>query len=441
MDIVPEIVDALQEVLNEKADILGRESGFIKRQRKLSGGGFAQTLVFTWLSNPDATVEELSQTAATLGISISAQGIDQRFTPSGADFMHQVLKEAVSMVIAQEPVAIPILQRFHGVYIQDNSTVTLPDSLAALWVGCGGSSTKNTSSSVKTHLRMDLNTGKLTGPYLDSGKEHARSSQLAEEAFPKGSLRIADLEYFKLKSLKELSRQGVYWLTRGKSQCHVYDLKGKLWDILVLLKTHCHDVLDMDVLLGVRERVPCRLLAFRVPDEVAKVRRSKLISEAKREGRKPSKKSLALASWDYAYCSVPRELLSLDEAFVLLRARWQIELIFKLWKSHGHIDEWRSEKPWRIMCEVYAKLLAMIIQHWILLACSWEYANRSLFKAAKTIQKHAMHLASAFASGVRKRLCEALEVIRFCLSVGCRINKSRNDPRTYQLLLTLGRSP
>jgi hypothetical protein len=411
MDIVPEIVDALQEVLNEKADILGRESGFIKRQRKLSGGGFAQTLVFTWLSNPDATVEELSQTAATLGISISAQGIDQRFTPSGADFMHQVLKEAVSMVIAQEPVAIPILQRFHGVYIQDNSTVTLPDSLAALWVGCGGSSTKNTSSSVKTHLRMDLNTGKLTGPYLDSGKEHARSSQLAEEAFPKGSLRIADLEYFKLKSLKELSRQGVYWLTRGKSQCHVYDLKGKLWDILVLLKTHCHDVLDMDVLLGVRERVPCRLLAFRVPDEVAKVRRSKLISEAKREGS------------------------------VLLRARWQIELIFKLWKSHGHIDEWRSEKPWRIMCEVYAKLLAMIIQHWILLACSWEYANRSLFKAAKTIQKHAMHLASAFASGVRKRLCEALEVIRFCLSVGCRINKSRNDPRTYQLLLTLGRSP
>jgi hypothetical protein len=91
MNIVSEVVDAMQEVLNEKAEILGRVSGFIKRQRKLSGGGFAQTLVFTWLSNADATIEELSQTAATLGISISAQGIDKRFTPEGTDFMHQVL--------------------------------------------------------------------------------------------------------------------------------------------------------------------------------------------------------------------------------------------------------------------------------------------------------------------------------------------------------------
>ena len=45
MNIVPEVADAMQEVLDEKANILGRESGFIKRHRKLSGGGFAQTLV------------------------------------------------------------------------------------------------------------------------------------------------------------------------------------------------------------------------------------------------------------------------------------------------------------------------------------------------------------------------------------------------------------
>ena len=56
---------------------------------------------------------------------------------------------------------------------------------------------------------------------------------------------------------------------------------------------------------------------------------------------------------------IPRctsDLLTLTEVLVLLRARWQIELLFKLWKSHGHIDESRSAQPWRVLTEVFAKL-------------------------------------------------------------------------------------
>jgi hypothetical protein len=48
------------------------------------------------------------------------------------------------------------------------------------------------------------------------------------------------------------------------------------------------------------------------------------------------------------------------------RLRWQIERLFRLWKEHGHIDEWRSKKPWRILCEVYGKLAAMLIQQWLI---------------------------------------------------------------------------
>ena len=46
---------------------------------------------------------------------------------------------------------------------------------------------------------------------------------------------------------------------------------------------------------------------------------------------------------------------------------YNIELLFKLWKSQGRVDESRSTKPWRILCEVYAKLLAMLVQHWVFL--------------------------------------------------------------------------
>jgi hypothetical protein len=436
MKILSQVAESMQGVLTKTADIIGVETGFIKRLRKLSGSRFVQILVFGWLNNPNSTVEGLCQTAATLGIQISPQGLHKRFTPQASDCLQKVLETAVSQVVAGEPVAIPILQRFNGVHIQDSSTITLPDELAVIWSGCGGSTSKNTSSSLKTQIRLDLNTGKLAGPYLQSGRENDKNPQIHWEPLPSGALRIADLGYYNLKEFREMDSDGVYWLSRVKTNCVVY-YHDKRWDLLSLLGKCCKDRMDIQILLGADERVPCRLVAVRVSDDVARLRRCKLISEAKAKGKPVSDKALKLASWVILGCNIPHEMLSLDEAFVLMRTRWQIELIFKLWKSHGCIDEWRTENPWRILCEVYAKLIVMLIQHWILLAGCWQYPDRSLFKAAKTIQDHAMNLAWAFASGCLERLHEALEIIQRCLSVGCRINKRKKKPHTYQLLLAL----
>ena len=171
--------------------------------------------------------------------------------------------------------------------------------------------------------------------------------------------------------------------------------------------------------------------------EIANQRRRKIRAEAQNRGRTPSKRQLALADWIVYASNVPEKLLNLSETLVLAKVRWQIELLFKLWKNHGKIDEWRTEKPWRILCELYAKLLAMLVQHWVFLVGCWQYANRSLQKAAKTVAKHAINLACAFASCCVQRLYEALEIIKRCLSFGCRMNKRKTKPNTYQLLLAI----
>jgi len=107
-------------------------------------------------------------------------------------------------------------------------------------------------------------------------------------------------------------------------------------------------------------------------------------------------------------------------------------------KSHGHIDESRSGKPWRVLCEVYAKLLAMVVQHWLLLTGCWAYPDRSLVKAAQTVRLHALHLASALACA--EALQDTIALIHRCLAAGCRLNRRKKKPNTYQLLLdpTLG---
>src|SRR3712207_9161500 len=87
MPIIEQVADALQDVFGAVAQRLARDTHFVQRESKLGGAHFVQTLVFTYLANPDATLEELCQTAAALGIEITPAGLTQRFTEAAATFL------------------------------------------------------------------------------------------------------------------------------------------------------------------------------------------------------------------------------------------------------------------------------------------------------------------------------------------------------------------
>ena len=85
------------------------------------------------------------------------------------------------------------------------------------------------------------------------------------------------------------------------------------------------------------------------------------------------------------------------------------------------------------------KLLAMVVQHWVLVAACWRYADRSLVKAAQVVRDHAVGLASARAR--LDRLTEVLETIQQILTRTARMNSRKKHPNTYQLLLALTAEP
>jgi hypothetical protein len=93
-----------------------------------------------------------------------------------------------------------------------------------------------------------------------------------------------------------------------------------------------------------------------------------------------------LSGFTVVITNVPKEMLEACEVCVLIRSRWQIELLWRVWKERGKIDLWRSEKPMRILCEVYAKLIGCIIQHWVILKGCWQQPNRSMVKASQVVK-------------------------------------------------------
>src|SRR5260370_28790254 len=174
--------------------------------------------------------------------------------------------------------------------------------------------------------------------------------------------------------------------------------------------------IDEEVFVGVRERVPCRLIEL--PNEratgQAPVARKAQTARRKgsrhdvqvgrkkapkgQHGRKQHRAGVGrrqLGDWIVLLTNVPAALLTAQQAREVMRARWQEELLWKLWKQQGHLDLWRSEKPMRILCELYAKLIGMIIQHWFtIVGCSHD-PHRSLVKAGQAVKKLAVSVVLA----------------------------------------------
>jgi Transposase DDE domain len=431
---MPRLAAAVRTLFTTTADELARTHGVIRRQRKLTGAAVAQALVFGWLAAPAATLADLTRAAATAGVTISRQGLDQRFTLRTAAFLRALLEQASQAVVAADPVAIPLLRRFPQVLVLDSTTITLPPSLADTWPGCGAGNTTAGDAALKVQVRFDLVRGGLDVLDLTAGRASDCASAGQQPALVPGGLRLADLGYFSLAQLAALVAAGGHFLTRLNAQTAVFDASGRRWELATLLATHCRPDLDRAVTLGVRERLPCRLLARRVPPEVAALRRARLLATAREEGRSPSAALLAVVDWAVFVTSLPASQLTLAEALVLARARWQIELLFKLWKSAGLLDRWRTAQTPRILCEVYAKLLALLVQHWLIVASCWGAPDKSLWQAACGVRSRAPALASALVRSAR-RLTEELRLLATVLGATSALNTRRRHPTTYQLLL------
>ena len=105
----------------------------------------------------------------------------------------------------------------------------------------------------------------------------------------------------------------------------------------------------------------CRFCAIRKSKTAADAAKKKLLREASKKGKRLRPETFEFAEYVFVLVSVPRPILNTCQALELYRARWQIELCFKRFKSLlalGHLPK-RTDASARAWIE--GKLLTVLL--------------------------------------------------------------------------------
>lgn len=390
--------EAMRRLLEQIAEEEGKATEFVQKKSKMTAGCFVQTMVLGCLQTAKASLPDLVQVSGDLGVEITASGLNQRINESGKKLLFKVLSAAIGLRQVK-PADPEVLNQFTGLNLIDSSYVALPASLHKEYPGLGSKD----ATGLKLFVNYDYLHGEINGLEIMTGRASDQKSRLHVDHAREGSLSLFDLGFFKQEIFAEFEQQSAYFISRLQHQTALYWKVGDKtgFDIATLLQQTQSDQIDLNLFLGQKARVPVRLVAQRLPKSVAAQRRRKAKEHAKKDGRRNalSKRQLQLLDWAIFITNVPTALLSIDNILLVYRLRWQIELIFKLWKSHAHlkqIGDWRSA---RVFCQFYARLIGVLLFHWSFAQQFTLDKRLSPTKSLKLFRYHAAKLIFSIGNG------------------------------------------
>ena len=427
----------LKTFLQQVADQASQGSGFVKRRSKISSQHFAQVMILGCLENPNAALNTFCQVSEALGVKVSEAGWHERINPKAVAFLADLFQCSLCHFRQESGFPAEVLKGFDAVQIVDSSLVRLPKHLAQVFPGCraaGG------VAAMKVQMSWDYRRGQLNALALTDGKTPDQRCELPEQFATRGSLTLTDLGYFDQERFHQIAQQGAFFISRLHPQVGLYCHKDApmALDLSQLLSSRAALEGEFEAYAGSKRRVAVRVLYRRLPEAMAQARRRKAQANAKRRGTTCSERLLVLLDWALFMTNVPAERLSLEQVMTVYRVRWQVELIFKLWKSYLKVDEmgaWRLE---RVLCQFYSRLLGFVIFQWF--AAPYRFGDAgelSGFKAFKVWQ-HFVHDLILVIDDHWRDLAALLQQIerhfqRFALKT-----KRQKSPSTFALLVQVG---
>lgn len=364
-------------------------------------------------------------------INISRQALDQRFCEEAVAFLKKLLAILLNKCLIRSKSCLKYLKEFSQVLIIDSSIWQLHEKLKDVFPGFGGAGSK---AGCKLQLVYNLLVNQIHSIAVTEGtKNDTVYSEELLNMIKQKALLLFDLGYFSARFFNKIHEKGAYFISRLKSDVKIFNSKTREQiDILRFLKKANTNKFEINILLGINQGIslPCRLVGMKVPKSVADTRRMKCKKRNKRI-KNVKQITLQLCDWTLMITNAPVDLLPAWVVYICYELRWQIEIIFKQFKSILQIHKINSGNEHRVKCEIYGKLIAAVIitkMHGKLNVWFWNKEKKeiSIEKFFKTIQTRAFMFMTLLQENFRKAIKfledEVLRCLRNCVKL---IQRSR----------------
>jgi Transposase DDE domain len=298
------------------------------------------------------------------GVEFKKQSLDERYNTHSVSFLKRCFENLLSQwFIKEKPQGLTTT--FNRILLRDSSTWQLPPSLSTFYPSKNSS---KTGASIKIDYCVNYLDGKMEQLVLESGR--VPDSKINTEYMPSyqtNDLIVNDLAYWNYKAFKSYDKIGAYFVSRLKTDASLFDLKTNESIVLADVLPKGDSMISFDCSLAHPQThkggIPVRVCIEKVPQSVREQRLEKLQKKAKSQNWNLSELRIELCGYNLYVTNASQKQLPSSLIRLVYGIRWQIELIFKIWKSIFEIDQVKPMSIFRFECMLYGRLILILISN------------------------------------------------------------------------------
>jgi hypothetical protein len=414
--------DKIKTVFNESnLRLKAYETGMSKRLSKFTPIMFLDSLLYDACSDITKSLNSISNYInKKYKVKISKQGIDNRYNAEAIKYVQSLIGEALSNQV-KPSIEAGWSKLFNRILIKDSTKFDVSENLAKKLPGFGGSASK---AGVCIQYEFDLKSGDVNDLAITAAnRPDSKDSSETIDKVKKGDLALRDLGYSKLKCFFDMDEKGAYFISKLSPSIAVYEKKKELFVELDFVKlnklmTQCKiQRLDKQVFIGEKDKLPVRLIIELMPEAEVIKRIKKVEKENKKRGNKTSEKYKNRAHFNLFITNIKEDIIGPGEISKIYKLRWQVELVFKVWKSIFGIDNNHEMKYERLICLLNARLLLILINWGIFMQKRSEIFEKkgkllSMNKCFKTLKDNIDELRQILMNNCKKIINWVKEIFR-----------------------------
>lgn len=339
---------------------IARGVSFIERQRDLTASAFLHLCTFFTDAQSYPTHQQmLGELARVFRIDMAQSSLNERFTPEAAEFMLAVLVEVGRLEFSSR-CGLRGPGTFADIIVGDSSVFNLDAKCADEFAGFGGGASV---AAAKIQLNYGLTSGEAIELSVLEGTKSDGSHRLTN--IVQNALYLNDLGYFCAENFKAVMQGGAWFVSRYKYGTCLYHtdgrpiMQGALDRLVRMLKPG--QTLDMQVLLFKEAKIPVRLVLYKLPKEIGDECRRKLRTDKQKKGKDMSAGRMAFCDVNAYITNLDAEKLPAENIREVYGLRWQVEIMFKSWKSGLDLDKVRNIGTQQFKCMIYGALIRMLL--------------------------------------------------------------------------------